>query len=204
MKRFGLFLFAIVAIALMFSGTALAQGDASYYFVTYYSNNVSGAPDGTVRFINDGDTGTTLYADIYVFDDSQELQACGSCPITPDGLLSEDVKTQLTYNTCTTRVPARGVIKVISDSSSIGYAYGPSPTAGLRGWATHIQSAANKGAGPFTTTETPVADSNLGAYEDSGVEALYELCFYATIGSTGSGICSGGGTINCSAEDHDF
>ena len=66
MKRVGLFMFAVVAIALMFSGNALAQGDNSVYFVTYYSNNVSGAPDGTVRFINDGDTGGNLYAAIYV------------------------------------------------------------------------------------------------------------------------------------------
>ena len=56
MKVLWLFLLATVAIA-MFSGTALAQGDSSFYFVTYYANNVSGAPDGTVRFINDGDTG---------------------------------------------------------------------------------------------------------------------------------------------------
>jgi len=73
MKKAVLVLFAVVAMALVFSGSAFAQGDNSVYFVTYYSNNASGAPDGTVRFINDGDTGGNLYAAIYVFDDSQEL-----------------------------------------------------------------------------------------------------------------------------------
>jgi hypothetical protein len=193
MKRVGLFMFAVVAIALMFSGNALAQGDNSVYFVTYYANNVSGAPDGTVRFINDGDTNGTLWANIYVFDDSQELQACGSCPITPDGLLSEDIKTQLTNNPLTGRVPSRGVIKVVSDSDGVPTSL--VPTAGLRGWATHIQSAANKGAGPFSTTETAVADSNLSTGEQS---LLQNLCYYAGL------LGSGQGTITCSLEDHDF
>ncbi len=63
MKKLGLSLFPILAIALMLgiaSGSALAQnvGDNSVYFTTYYSNaNTTGAPDGTVRIINDGDTG---------------------------------------------------------------------------------------------------------------------------------------------------
>jgi hypothetical protein len=200
MKKLGLFVFAMTAIALMFSGTALAQGDNSVYFVTYYSNNVSGAPDATVRFINDGDTGGTVWADIYVFDDSQELVACGACPITPDGLLSEDVKTQLTNNPCTGHVPTRGVIKVISDPD--GTPTAPSADPALRGWATHIQSAANKGSGPYATTEAAFADSNLGAGEES---LLAALCFYATAsGPNGSGICSGQGTITCTLEDHDF
>ena len=71
MKRFGFLLFP--AIALMLGGSALAQkvGDNSLYFVTYYSNaNTAGAPDQTVRLINDGDTGGTLWASFYVFDDS--------------------------------------------------------------------------------------------------------------------------------------
>jgi hypothetical protein len=193
MKRVGLFMFAVVAIALMFSGNALAQGDNSVYFVTYYANNVSGAPDGTVRFINDGDTGGNLYADFYVFDDSQELQACGACQITPDGLLAEDVKTELANNPITGRIPTRGVIKVISDAD--GNPTAVSPTAGLRGWATHIQNSTNSSKGTYSTTETPVADSNLSSGE---TVLLEDLCYYAGL------LGSGNGTVTCTPEDHDF
>ena len=192
MKRVGLFMSAVVAIALMFSGNALAQGDNSVYFVTYYANNVSGAPDGTVRFINDGDTGWTLYADIFVFDDSQELQAVGSCPITPDGLLAEDVKTQLTNNPLTGRIPSRGVLKVISDSA--GNPTAIVPTAGLRGTATHIQRATPT-SGAYATTETAVADSNLSSTE---LTLLENLAYYSSL------LGSGQGTITCTPEDHDF
>jgi hypothetical protein len=190
MKKFGLLMFAVAAMALMFSGNALAQGDNSVYFVTYYSNNVSGAPDGTLRFINDGDTGNTLWASIYVFDDSQELQACGACPITPDGLLSEDVKTELTNNPITGRVPTRGVIKTISSCSSSPTEVSPAP--GLRGWATHIQASSKT---VFATTEAPVADSNLSEGE---VSLLENLCYYAGL------LGSGQGTITCTPEDNDF
>jgi len=187
MKRGGVYLLAAVAIAIMFSGSALAQGDASYYFVTYYSNNVSGAPDATVRFINDGNSpyfDGYLFPYFFVFDDSQELQECGICEISPDGLLSEDVKTELTSNTLTGIVPARGVIKV--------YEY--FERAGLRGWATHIERATPT-SGAYATTEAPLADSNLS---DTEYSSLYDLCYYA------QQLGSGKAAITCTTEDSDF
>jgi hypothetical protein len=184
MKRLGWFLCAVVAIALIFSGSALAQGDASIYFVTYFSNNVSGAPDATVRIINDGDENDTLYPFFFVLDDSQELQACGYCEISPDGLLSEDVKTELTNNTVTGRIPSRGVIKV--------FEFYQEP--GLHGWATHIERATPT-SGAYATTEAPLADSNLSFEE---WESLLNLCYYA------QQLGSGQGTITCTPEDHDF
>ena len=217
MKKLGLLLFPLLAITLMLGGTAFAQGDSSVYFVTYYSNaHTTGAPDATVRIINDGDLSTSptrcgvpgtppcggdIYADIYVFDDSQELQECCSCEITADGLLSESVNLNLTSNTLTGRVPTRGVIKVISDPN--GCAYNPDPTPGLRAWSTHIQGtsvvfAAGKvpaEKSPFYVTETRMADSNLNSDE---LERLGALCsFDVTLGS-GSGVCS------CNLEDYEF
>jgi hypothetical protein len=185
MKRVGLFLLSAVCIALIVSGTAMAQGDASYYFVTYYSNNVSGAPDATLRFVNDGDIAPEdVYAQIFVFDDSQEMQECGTCTITPDGLLSEDVKTELTNNTLTGKVPSRGTIKVMS------YAAAP----GLHGWATHIERATPT-SGAYTTTEAPIADSNLSSDE---FFELQDLCKYLLE------LGSGKGSISCTPEDSDF
>jgi len=190
MKRVGLFMLALVAIALIFSGNALAQGDRSYYFVTYYSNNVSGAPDGVVRLVNDGYTGGGLYAFIFVFDDSQELQECGACWISPDGVLSEDVKTELTSNPLTGRVPTRGVIKVVSYEIEDG----DPVSAGLHGFATHIQRATPT-SGAYATTEVPMADSNLTTTE---YNSLINLCEYALE------LGSGQGQITCTPEDHDF
>ena len=220
MKKLGLLLLPILAITLMLGGNAFAQylptgtpiGDGSVYFVTYYSNaNTSGAPDGTLRIVNDGSEATmapegvengTLWAAIYVFDDSQELRSCCACVITSDGLLSESVNKELTSNEFTGRGEmTRGVIKVISSSTWDPTA--PWPSTGLRGWMTHIQAttttlAAGKQAvekGPFFVTETALADSNLSMTEQGN---LGTLCSYGlTIGS-GYGLCP------CTPEDYDF
>jgi hypothetical protein len=193
MKKVSLLLLAIALLMGVVSGTAAAQavtatGDNSVYFVSYFSNNVAAAPDATVRFINDGDTAGNLWAAFYVFDDSQELTECCACEITPDGLLSEDVKTQLTANPITGKVPTRGVIKVISSSS-----LDPTnviPTAGLRGWATHIQTVK---AATYAITETAFADSNLINAEE---KLLQNLCYYDALLS--------GLPCTCTPEDHDF
>ena len=224
MKRVG-FVFILLAIALIATGAAVAQcggggdsqvaggcGDFSYYFVTYFSNgNTSGAPDAVLRLINDGDYSTyqsegqpngNLWASIYVFDDSQELQECCNCFISADGLLSESLNKELMANTLTGRdETSRGVIKVIST-------YNPDPTnnypvAGIRGWMTHIQAASNtlaKGGawsqkGPFYVTETELADANLVTAEEAALETS---CSYAITLGSGYGVCS------CTPEDYDF
>jgi hypothetical protein len=200
MKRVG-FVFAMLVVALI-ATSAMAQnvGDNSVYFVSYYSNNVAGAPDGTVRFINDGDQGTSaagdLWAAFYVFDDSQELTECCACVVTPDGLLSEDVKTELTANPLTGKIPTRGVIKVISSSSWDPTA--PVPTTGLRGFATHIQASApsdskKKQVIAYATTETAFADANLGSAEQT---LLGQLCYFDALLS--------GYPCYCTPEDQDF
>src|SRR5580700_5118473 len=83
-----------------------------------------------------------LFASIYVFDDSEELTQCCSCAITPDGLLSESVKLNLTANPIRGIVNSRGVIKVISSANESDFFtnFAPNtPTPGLRVWMTHIQ-----------------------------------------------------------------
>ena len=219
MKKLGLLLLPILAITLMLGGNAFAQnvGDNSVYFVTYYSNaNTSGAPDGTLRVINDGAEATaapegvengTLWAAIYVFDDSQEMRSCCACKITSDGLLSESVNKELTADEFTGRGEmTRGVIKVISSSTWDPTA--PWPLTGLRGYMTHIQATTTTfpapGAGnlvnavekgPFFVTETALSDSNLSPTE------LWNL---GTLCSYGLTIGSGYGTCPCTPEDYDF
>src|SRR5450755_1700226 len=122
MKKLG-FVTLLLAMAVMLGGTAFAQcvqvsGDPSDYFTSYFSNaNTANAPDATVRAINDGSQGVNLWADIFVFDDSEELTECCSCVITPDGLLSESVNKNLTANPITGIKPTRGVIKLISSAT---------------------------------------------------------------------------------------
>jgi hypothetical protein len=179
--------FAAVATALVLaasSSTYLAQDDP--YALSYYDNaHTSGAPDATLRLINDGTTEGTLCANLYVFNGDQEMEECCSCPITPDGLLTYSVNANVTGNPLTGGVLKHGVIKLISGN--------PDPTCnpaavavqgGLRGWVTHIQ----KGTGTsFVTTEEELSDSFLSRSELGTLELdcaiLLEL-------EDGQGACS--------------
>jgi hypothetical protein len=196
MKKVVCTILSILAIALVLgvvSGTAVAQ-DNSTYAVTYYSNaNTTGAPDATVRVINDGDTGGTLCAAFYVFDDSQEMQECCSCPVTADGLISESVNRYLLANSLTSFVNHRGVIKVVSTTQNAGYCDPTkgAATAGIRGWATHIQRATSG----YAITETELHDANLSAAELAG---LQQFCSFEIV------LGSGRGTCTCGLEDHAF
>jgi hypothetical protein len=209
MKRLG-FSLVLVALVVMVAGNALAQTENEDYFVTYYANNLAAAavPDATLRIVNDGSSAangdSSLWASIYVFDDSQELTECCSCFVSADGLLSESVKNQLTASPLTSIKPPRGVIKVISSSVNAG---GPrndyptsnftnTPTPGLRGWATHIQSVANAtpfGPAPYSQTETELADSNLAPAEQAFLELL---CKFDNLLS--------GKPCTCTKKDFDF
>jgi len=202
MKKLGVLLLLVSAVMLL-GGVALAQGDPSYYFVTYYSDaNRSNAPDATLRIINDGDHSTAevegvpiggnLSASIYVFDDSQELQECCNCLITADGILSESVNKELTANSLTGTVNHVGVIKVIG--SVVADPTDNAPWPGLHGWMTHMQTF-SPSTTDCITTETPLSDANLVTAEQT---ALQDSCSFAITLGSGHGICS------CTPEDHDF
>ena len=188
-------LLAIALVLGIVSGTALAQ-DNSTFAVTYYSNaNTAGAPDGTVRVINDGASGGGLCAAFYVFDDSQEMQECCSCPVTADGLIAESINRDLLGNSLTSFINHRGVIKVVSTNQVAPGVCDPTrgtPTVGIRGWATHIQ----RGTSPaWPVTETVLHDANLAGSELAG---LQQFCSFEII------LGSGRGTCTCGLEDRAF
>jgi hypothetical protein len=181
---------SVLAVVLMLglvSGAAFGQA-APIYFVTYFSNNVAAAPDATVRVINNGVTNGNLWADYYVFDDSQELTECCSCVITPDGINSESVRNNLTATPLTGKIPTRGVIKILGarNPGAAGVVLSP----GLDGFATHIQATS---ATTYAVTEAPLLGEVLSAGEFA---LLQSLCEFSTLLS--------GSPCTCTPEDHDF
>jgi hypothetical protein len=206
MKKLTLLFLATLAVTLIAGGTAFGQGDNSVYFVAYFSNaNTQGSPDAVLRLVNDGDASSAevagvlngkLYASLYVLDDSQVMQECCNCALTPDGLLSESVNKNLMSNTLTGGFleTNRGVIEIIS--STTNDPTNNSPKAGLRGWITHIQAAENiPETAPFYVSETRLADSNLSASEKTDLEMT---CGFVRYLGSGQGVCS------CNAEGRDF
>lgn len=207
MKKLGIVLSLGLATVLL-AGSAMAQGDKSVYFTTFYTNaKTAGVPDSTLRIVNDGGASTgevegqpngTLWAAIYVFDDSQEMQECCSCEVSADGLLSESVNNELLANPITGKVNHVGVIKVISSKNN--NPTNNAPAAGLRGtmsWdiETNTADVGSRAVNAYLVLEHPLADSNLVSAEQT---ALQDSCGFAITLGSGTGTCS------CTLEGEDF
>ena len=153
--------------------------------VNYFSNaNTAGAPDGTVRITDPGSPSGNLCAQIYVFDAFQELSECCACLVTPDGLRTLSVNTDLTSNPLTGVVLQTGNVSIVSGIVPPG---GCSPLNGfvsptIRAWGTHIQNS------NFAETETEYSDRQLGFWNNN----LLIDCFAVSLVGSGHGVCSCG------------
>ena len=202
---------------------AFAQYPATgpgWYYVDYYSNNVPGsAPDQVFRVINTGQGGTPLTvpagnicANIYVFDNNQEMIECCACLLTPNELASASVQTQLTggagHVPLTGISPQAGVLKVVLTQPNAASGGGCDPTNSGKGLGTadttlgaaymsHVQnSSTNPLAATYSITETTVQAFPLsGLYVDAartGDEGhfLPQACgFVKYLGSGRVGTC---------------
>jgi hypothetical protein len=192
-------LLPILVIALAFGTvSAMAQNAPDdVYAIGYYSGaNVATNPDTTLRVINDGSAGEAdLCAAIYVFDNNQEMQACGSCLVSADGIVSESVNRNLLGNVLTATLNHAGVIKVLSTATTPADTCTPSAkgagavTPGIRGWITHIQ--AGRTATTSQITEASLKDSNATTLETGDLELE---CQYLLL------LGSGHGAVSCTTE----
>jgi len=128
-----------VGLLALFGQSSSAADTVDDYYVGYY-NLGPNAPfissgDNTLRIVNPGTSGGNLCANIYLFDSSQNMQACCSCYVSPDGMLNLSVQNLLGSSS---RVRS-GVIKVVSGSVANGCsATTVTPTDELRGWIAHF------------------------------------------------------------------
>jgi len=155
--------------------------------IDYFSNaNTAGAPDATVRIDNPGTGSGNVCASLFVFDPNQELSECCSCLLTPDGLRTLSVNSDITSNPLTGVTLNTGLIKFVSTIPVAGTCPLPTqvrPTPALRAWTTHIQT------GNFAITETTSQDATLSNGE---VSRLSRQCYAVWLVGSGRGICSCG------------
>lgn len=159
--------------------------------VTYFDGaNVAGlAADANVRISNTGMTGGSLCAMVYVFDANQEMSECCGCVVTPDGLRTLSINSDLTSNPLTGVVLQNGSVEMVPADYASNPTCNPAsitPKGIVATWATHIQSF----PGPtFIETEDSFQRSPLS---DNALSTLTSDCsFVGTLGS-GHGICTCG------------
>lgn len=167
------------------------------YFLDYYCNNPApaGAADQIVHIMNVGTNGTPLTspvgdicANIYVFDNNQEMVSCCAQRITPNELGSASLG-QLTSNTLAWVIPPAGVIKIATTIAGTG-ACDPR-TADLTTasttyavvFGTHLQVA----SGRTFVTETETLSSPLSTAEAG---FLTQACLFVHYLGSGRGVCT--------------
>jgi len=180
----------VCSLALTFcagSAFALTTPPADTLKIEYFANaNTAGAPDATVRLTNPGTAPANVCADIFVFDPDQELTECCSCLLSPDGLRTLSVNTDITGNPLTGVSLQTGVIKIVSAKLSNGTCPLPTvinSTPALRAWATHIQDST------FAITETAAQDATFSSGE---LGRLVSECQAINLDGSGKGVCSCG------------
>jgi len=158
--------------------------------VSYFSNaHTSGFADATVRLTDPGATGGNLCAEIYVFDQDQQLSECCGCLVSPDGLRTLSVNKDLTSNPLTGAKSRTGVVKIVSADASVNPSCDPTaiaPKASLVAWSTNIQK---QSASAFAVTETTF---QLGPLGDDELAALQNQCSFSSTLGSGQGVCSCG------------
>ncbi len=182
-------------------------------FQVNYASNLN-LGDGVVNITNAGTSGGNICANIYVYSPDEQLQACCSCPITPNeldgipvsygpGNLLADLNGTRTnsvvikllatnpsgpagcYNSVST---VRGITTA---SSSAGNISASDLVPGLVAWGTHTHPT---NTATVAITETQFVPKGLSAYE-FGTQ-LVGLCHSTLSNNSGRGLCSCPSTVN--------
>jgi hypothetical protein len=182
------------------------MSDAVFSTTYFFAADTTGAADETVNILNPGTQSTTsttgtLCANIYVFDQSQELKECCSCPITANGLLTLSVNGDLTANSGNGLPFANGAgtIDVVPGSiPSTGYCDASNVTSApdLNVWATHVAYGVSDGGATLPIVESPASDLTLAG---SALTDFVTYCGFIENNDSGTGICSCGGGSDDSA-----
>jgi len=192
-----------VAILCLAAGMAGAQTNGVYQ-VNYYSHPANGTgQDSTFHIVNPGTAVTTLdrnglpldgqlCANIYVFNDDEQEEACCGCELTADSETTLSLEHDLLVNPINpVNLSHDGVVKIIAGNLN-GSPCDPAaehnpiaPTPELHAWGTHIQ----KQGSTVSETEEDFAAAPLSNSELTFAE---NLCSAIQAQGSGKGICTCG------------
>ena len=203
----GAALLSTVALAQMTSAVDWHQGQYPDAFQVKYAANLSAGPSQfnlTNAGTNGGDDKNDyICANVYVFEEDQQLIACCSCPLSPNEqrTLSSD---DLISNTLTKGVPSAITVELVATNDEGGGTCDPANLAGtysstnhgefdvdtvggLRAWGTTLHQAPGGG---YQVTETEFSEFSIPEL-NRGSELYKMISFCGFIQADGSthGIC---------------
>lgn len=154
---------AVSLIVSFGASSSWASGAETVFSVGYY--NLQGFPggtsDNTLRIVNPATSESSLCANIYVFNATQQMLSCCSCSVSPNGSLTLSVTNNLLPASSAVKT---GVIEVLSSAiEPTCLATIIEPTAELDGWLSHW-------VGSTTLAEQQLEDADLSAGEVTHLE----------------------------------
>ena len=156
--------------------------------VNYVSNLQAG--DSSINISNTGSSGQNICASLYVFDPSEEMVSCCSCPITPNALQSLSVQGDLISNTLSPSTPQSVVIKILASAPGRNGTCDPTASfaglnAGLRAWGTNLHLLPGSPS-VYGVTETDFVSGGLSLAE---LNHLTSFCGFINANGSGFGLC---------------
>jgi len=197
MRRNALLTVSTLAL-ILFAASAVAQAAppaADSLKVDYFEYaHTAGVPDGTLRLTNPGTTGTDMCAAIYVFEPNQEMMECCSCLVSPNGLRTLSVNTDLTNNPIVGHITlTTGSISIVSTPTVSAACPLPTTLApasgGVRAWVSHMDHLRSGTTGGFLGS---VAVSPDATFSSGQQELLQTDCTDISLVGTGAGVCTCG------------
>ena len=120
---------AVLLVVLGFSCMAVGQSNSGVFTIGFYVGGNAGLPDAQMHVVNPGSTGGygsatetptaipqggDLCANVYVFTPDEEMIACCSCKVSPNGMQGFSLATDLIVAPLTSDVPHAGAIKIVA------------------------------------------------------------------------------------------
>jgi uncharacterized repeat protein (TIGR01451 family) len=165
---------------------AITTGDP---YQVRYSGNLN-AGDSVVNLTNAGTADGNICANVYVFSPDEQMVACCSCLVTPNGLKSLSVRNDLVNNTLTPASPSSVIIRLLTSQPVGGGCNPTSPTpinllSGISAWGTTLHALPTIPV-TYGVTETGFSPTALTTAELSRLTAF---CGFIQGNGSGYGIC---------------
>ncbi|HME08218.1 MAG TPA: hypothetical protein VKG25_14275 [Bryobacteraceae bacterium] len=179
--------FSLALAALAFSAAAFADDT----FQIKYAANLN-IGDSFVDFTNSGATvangvSQNLCINLYTFDPQEELIACCTCNVTPNGLQSVSVKS-LISNPLTPAIPTAVVIKAVASTGACNASAVTGLAHGMLAWGSTLHQNTSTAAPSYSVTETPFSQATLTEAE---LTHITSTCGFIQSDGTGFGLCKG-------------
>ena len=191
MSKTRAFVCLAMAAVLATSVFSAAQTVTDSFQVSYFNNATSTKfGDQVIRIVNPGFRGSQLdqysavCANIYVYDSARKMQACCSCKVEANTLVTLLLSKDLLRHPVNTTTPSSGVIKLVSGRMSADYSKcDPTSVASspnLRATMEHLDLIVPLGKVPLDSPSSspflsvaPFQPSDLSMYE---LENLFAGC----------------------------